>query len=183
MKKITPEVPAYGNLDVLTLSRLFVDQTNSYKILFFRSLLRAFVGSNFHNLTFRLEDLAIQMLVDATYPVLYFRLSLGSTDQIHKILSNIEFSPVAPFTTTNVRAAVKPFAAEVRGLLRYVPTRLLSPFFIEDLREQPDHLRDGIVERLANERFEVAPVLYRLTAFDNLELHPRWADFLNRTFR
>jgi hypothetical protein len=183
MDSATSDFSASGTLDVRILSRLFADTTNSYKILFFRSLVRAFAESHFQTRTFRLDDLATEMLVDATYPVLYFHLSLGSADQIPRLLSRIHFPSGKIITMNAVRAAVKPLAAEVQKLLRYVPTRLLSPFCFEDLRGQPDHLRDDIVQRLADDRFNVLPVLYRLTPPDNLELHPLWVATCNKIFQ
>jgi hypothetical protein len=60
--------PALENLEVAALARIFADTTNSYKLLFFKSLLQAFADSNFEKRAFYLDDLAIDMLVnDSSY--------------------------------------------------------------------------------------------------------------------
>ena len=79
-------LPPSSAVDVGLFSGLFSNTTNSYKYLFFLSLLDALEKK------YRLElpatqqvglrELAVGMFVHAWYPRVYFRLSFGAQDQV-----------------------------------------------------------------------------------------------------
>ena len=69
-----PILPHSDRLDIGALSQLFSHKTNSYKYLFFLSLLQVLKERNFKvHMGIALADLEIEMLVTAWYPHIYFK--------------------------------------------------------------------------------------------------------------
>jgi hypothetical protein len=70
-------------VDVCSLSRLFDNTTNSYKLLFFQGILRLIERSNISDahLILPLAEVAEEMLAIGWYPYKFFRLSFGVQDK------------------------------------------------------------------------------------------------------
>ena len=187
-------LPESSAVDIGVLSRLFSDCTNSYKYLFFLSLLDA-VSRRYDSgeapLEVPTDELAVGMLLHAWYPRVYFRLSFGLQDQIPGILDALALrAPFAARFDWNGREKLKEHlqlnldAKAQRTLLRYVVSRLLRGFFT-DLRGLPDHKVDGAIATLARERFEQSRPLYRLDSTGEragVILHPHWVRYLRENF-
>lgn len=131
------KLPASEEVNIAALSRLFVDTTNSYKFIFFISILDILKRRNFdvsQPITF--EELVIEMLANAWYPHTYFKLSFGIQDKITQNLDslNLEISePILKFTDTDkklLRSTIESQNIEsvVKKLKRFVPFRLITPF-------------------------------------------------------
>ena len=76
MTRESYDLPPSSNLDILTFSRLLDDTANSYKFVFFLSILDILSSRFFKvSLSISLKDLAVEMLVNAWYPHSVFRLS------------------------------------------------------------------------------------------------------------
>lgn len=88
---MTQQLPHSDQLDIAALSGLFRDKTNSYKYLFFLSLLTLLKDRNFEiNDGISLRDIEIEMLVTAWYPHVFFKLSFGIQDKIPSVLTILE---------------------------------------------------------------------------------------------
>ena len=175
-------LPTDRGLDVGALSRLFDDTTNSYKHLFFEALLGEFRDGGFAGGVFPLDALAVGMLAAAWHPARVYRLSLGLRDQAAEVLARIELGEDGPVPARQLKAALAARDPDCRAIMRWVPYRLISPFFAQRLRGMPDHHRNALIRSLADELFDSARPLYRFVGSGAIELHPEWAAYLAANF-
>ncbi len=117
--------------------------TNSYKYLFFLSLLDILVRKNFQKLiSISFREIIIEMLTNAWYPHNYFKLSFGSQDKIADKLDALELEvgePILKFRDPDkklLRTTISDQNLEdiVNYISRYVPFRLLMPFMKQQLK-------------------------------------------------
>lgn len=184
-------LPNSERLDIATFSTLLDDTTNSYKFLFFLSLLDILSNRLFKvDLPISLKDLSIEMLVNAWYPHSVFRLSFGLQDMITETLDSLGLSfdnlPLKIKTTesskTVIREVIKSKNIDNK-LTRYVPFRLIRPFFRE-LSGLKDQLVNREVKKLAEVLFEERKPLYKFS-HDNTEIlvHPEWASYIQTNYQ
>ncbi len=184
------DLPEAPELDIGALSRAFGQVTNSYKLLFFQALMAVLPRQTGEKeLAIDLERIGVEMLALAWYPHVYFRLSFGLQDQVGQVLDALEFD-VGPHavagnaeTQQRLRRAIAEQWDRIGGpkLLRYVPFRLLTPFFEDRLRGIPDGRRNSRIAELSQSEFETRKPLYRLRADQPwLDLHPQWHRYLSR---
>ena len=162
----TYNLPLSNNLDVSTFSRLLDDTTNSYKFVFFLSILDI-LSSRFFKVSpsIILKDLAVEMLVNAWYSHSVFRLSFGFQDIITRKLDSLDlnigrsFARVTEGDKNNLREAIKSKNIDDE-LVRYVPFRLIRPFF-KELRGTDDSQVNSQVKLMAEQVFETRKPLYK----------------------
>ena len=130
-------LPNSEQLNISALSRLFSDTTNSYKYLFFLSLLDILNRRHFEVLSpIGFQELIVEMLANAWYPHTFFKLSFGRQDKIAQKLDSLELEieePIVQFKDLDKRLLRKAIASQnlkdaVSHLRRYVPFRLIVPF-------------------------------------------------------
>jgi hypothetical protein len=175
-------LPAGLGLDVGALARLFDDATNAYKHLLFRALLEEFREGGFQTSIFPLSRLASGMLAAAWYPCRVHRLSLGVQDQVAKVLGAVDFIGEGLPPAAKVRQEMLAKSPDVGDLLRFVPCRLIAPFFAQDLKGVPDHRRNARIRQCADMVFWTVRLLYRFAGVDAIELHPDWAAYIAGNF-
>jgi transcriptional regulator with XRE-family HTH domain len=84
------ELPKSDTVDVSTLSRLLKKTTNSYKYLFFISILDILERRQFDALSpISFREIIIEMLANAWYTHTYFKLSFGLQDKISNKLDSL----------------------------------------------------------------------------------------------
>jgi len=192
------QLPSSENVSVSSLAGLFSNTTNSYKYIFFLSILDILKRRNFNisdNIAF--EDLIVEILANAWYPHTYFKLSFGKQDQIAKKLESLALEidePVLKFTDTDKTLLRQSIAAQdlreiTRKLVRYVPFRLIAPFFEKEMRSVKDkgNARDSAIPKAAEAYFDEKKPLYR---FDSevhslcsaIIIHPSWASYLQEHY-
>ena len=190
-------LPASSRLDIGVLSRLFADTTTSYKLFFFLALLgrvERSAGDAQHALDrpIPLSDLAVDMVLAAWYPHGFCRLSLGATDMLQHAVDGINWGPIrgtwikaggAEWQRLRERCAaslrISPIDAD--ALVRYVPFRILRPFFARETRGMPDQRVNAAIARLADEGFQARKPLYCFTQDRaGIILHPEWLEYLER---
>lgn len=194
------QLPASEEVNITALSRLFADTTNSYKYIFFISILDVLKRRKFdisEPITF--EELIIEMLANAWYPHTYFKLSFGLQDQIVKNLDSLNLEigdPILKFTDTDKKLLRATIASQnlrdvIRNLKRCVPFRLITPFFEEELREVPNKHKgnnlDYAVPKVAEAHFGDRKPLYRFdsdsySSCNAIILHPSWAVYLEKHY-
>jgi hypothetical protein len=76
------QLPESHSIDIAALSRIFGRTTNSYKFLFFQSLLFLIKNDLFKNHTFSFQEIEKEMIKIADYPINVFRLKFGTLDQM-----------------------------------------------------------------------------------------------------
>ncbi|PMM17626.1 hypothetical protein FCV82_00035 [Vibrio breoganii] len=184
-------LPLDKQLDIGALSRLFSSTTNSYKLLFFMAILDSLQESLFKENKIRVNGLIIGMLRISFAPAKKFKLSFGSQDQIHfyidEILSHSNQPEVTKISDTSFKKTIKQdlYKSSAIKLGKYVPYRLLQPFFEDELRGQKDAVKNKITENLAAANYDVRLPLYRIVddyAGTYVELHPKWMEYIHLNF-
>lgn len=180
-------LPPFEDLPVHTLAGIFNNTTNSYKIYWFYSILQIIKSKNKSIITF--DEILAKMIASAWYPTNYFKVSLGKQDKITQAIEEIKntsdlkdddkpeiiYSVILEYlkNSKKVRDIISNFA-------RYVPYRLLSPFFKNELRGEKDVKKNNLIIDIANKSFlgNSQVVLYRFSDKNTIELHPTWFKYL-----
>jgi hypothetical protein len=176
-----------SDLNIAGLSRIFKDTTNSYKYIFFLSILDTLKRRNFDasdKIYFR--ELIIEMLANSWFPYTYFKLSFGFQDQIiNKLkLLNLEITDaVLKFTDTDKKQLRKTIGEQKidSSLMRYVPYRLIIPFL--EVAEKPKN--DADINQWVKEKamiaYDFAETPY-LIERDNIKINQLWADYFQEYY-
>jgi len=142
-------------------------------------------------LSIPLKTVIINLLQFGWYPHRFFRLSYGPTDQVGKALDELDFAIdeqaiTHPQTRDSLRAAIEAQFTRIRAqrFTRFVPYRLLTPFFSQELRGQPDHRKNDLIVQLARQSFATdnAPFYCFNEANDSLIIHPHWQAYFQRHY-
>lgn len=183
-------LPPDTSLDIGALAGIFNSTTNSYKLLFFISLLEEIEylsSSNNPDPYINLKSLCINLLRFGWYPYKFFNLSFGSQDKIGRTLGMLKFgleeSAVTNASTKiRLRAKIEEqfYDIEAGFLTRYVPYRILTSFFRTELKGVPDARKNQLVAQLSEQSFETdSPVLYRIVRNRSaIELNPKWYTYI-----
>lgn len=190
------KLPDSDRVDVGSLIRLFEKTTNSYKYLWFLSLLDILNRRKFDILSpISFMELTIEMLANAWYPHSYFCLSFGIQDQISKTLNSLNL-PIPESTLSfkdpdklNLRRTIQSCSLDdiIKLISQYVPFRLLYPFFDAELKNLKDHQINQEIVKLSNLNFLHEKPLYCFNSFnlqecDLIILHPDWVKYLHDNF-
>ncbi|MGK7882297.1 MAG: HNH endonuclease domain-containing protein [Crocosphaera sp.] len=195
------QLPNDEQLNIAAFSRLFNQTTNSYKYLFFLSLLDILARGNFSKLdAISFQEIIVEMLANAWYPHTYFKLSFGTQDQItHKLDSlNLEISePILKFTDPDKKCLRKTIASEplddiINYFKKYVPFRLLCPFLEQELKkEKISRGRGNDLDRampwVVDKYFEAKKPLYHFNSTEQSQchsiiFHPEWAEYIEKNY-
>jgi len=164
------------------LAQIFKKRTNSYKYLFFLSLLQSIKNNNFNlNIIYSLSDLQAEMLKIAWYPYKFFKLSFGNQDKIAEKLEKLP--PIELNYKIDNRDLIRQHIIRHLSdeeLLKYVPYRLIRVFFEEQTKNMADSKVDQMIHKLAIKSFdEFYPIYYIDANKKNLIVHPYWLHFLH----
>lgn len=186
---MTPALPQTDGLDISALVRMFSDVTNSYKFLFFFALLDRLERNSFDfSIPISLNGLAVEMLVSAWYPHVYFHLSFGKQDQLSKHLDEIaprdDFRPgqLKPSDKAAISLRIQQGSShkQLAEIMRYVPYRLIRTFFSETGGIK-DHTVNSRVAECCELYFPSStPPPYRFSSSqDEIIVHPIWAEYFH----
>jgi hypothetical protein len=185
-------LPHDNQIDTKALSQLFSNTTNSYKLLFFLAILKHLQEARMKSGKLNSTDLIETMLYLALYPIKYFNLSFGPQDQMAAHLSSLEIKDLDALTSTQIASnsislkihqCIKESSAV--DLEKYVPFRLLQPFFTEELKGIKDGQKNAMTYQLAEQCFDIKKPLYRIEKYDDvliLVLHPQWITYLTKNY-
>jgi len=195
-------LPSSQSLNISALSGLFNETTNSYKYLYFLSLLDILKRKNFDissSITFK--EIIIEMLANAWFPHTYSRLSFGTQDKITQKLDslNLEISePILKFTDTDKKLLRKTISSqELKDIInyfkKYVPFRLLCPFLEEELKAEnvdrgTGNNLDLAMPNIAQKYFEIKKPLYYFNSTEykncnSIIFSPEWAKYLQENYQ
>lgn len=184
--RVLQALPSSGRLDIATLACVFNDCTNSYKYFFFLALLERVEragGAGYPDLDrpMPLAELSVDMVLAAWYPHGFCRLSLGVQDRLQTAVDQVAWGPIrgswivaggSQWKELRRRCAEQ---LEVSRLVRYVPYRLIRPFFFDELRGVTDSDLHNHIYRLSRERFSERCPFYCFTEDRSaLVLHHEW---------
>jgi hypothetical protein len=195
-------LPLQRDLPINALSKVFQKTTNSYKYFFFLALLDC-LERNFKkeehakSTVISGHDLLKTYLLKAWYPAVFFRLNLGSNDQLQDWSEKIRIQnddlirsrPISTMRKISNHMRFDKNAEEIDKIFQYVPTRLIRPFFHpSDLAGIPDSEVDRRIRYLAAKKFtQKNPPPYRWKSDPEIEtrndrhdlvMHPAWQEYL-----
>ena len=190
------QLPNADNLNISILSQLFDSRSTSYKYLYFLSLLDIVKRRNFDKLlSITFLEIISEILANAWYPYQYFKLYFGTQDQIVKKLDSLELEitePILQFKDTDKKLLRRTINNQnlddiIDSICRYVPYRLIRPFFVQETRGLKDYNVNATIINLANSQFYTQKPLYCFNA-DNqkdcnaINLHPDWIKYLEQNY-
>lgn len=170
----------YSDINAGALTSIFDDVATSYKFLFFKGLLNQLKNNEFKAEPIKLEDVMIDMISFAWYPSTYFKISLGSRDQIVNILSKVQIPKSSKSNFSSLRYNIKKqiSSIEMPDILKHVPFRLLTPFYIEELRSIADPKRNRALYEISIKTFDTKKPLYKFIDDTKILIHPKWSEYL-----
>lgn len=180
-------LPPSPTLDIEALSRLFDRTTNSYKYLFFLGLMDELRQRQFDAASpIPLKDVVVEMLARAWRAHHTHQLKFGAQDQITKKLKELDDAlpkslfRVRDVSPTDLKGMIQGRVADSTvELLRYVPFRLIRPFFEEELRGAKNAQVNQKILVLSQDEFETRKPLYTFADDQQaIVLHPDWAAYL-----
>ncbi|BAQ67042.1 HNH endonuclease domain-containing protein [Geminocystis sp. NIES-3709] len=185
-------LPESDHLNISALSQLFDATTNSYKYLFFNALLDILARKLFDNSTrIYFRELVIEILANAWYPHIFFKLSFGKQDQIANKLDqlNIEFYTEK---VTKKEKLINLIGQQnlddiSNSLMRFVPFRLIRPFFANELRGTKDYLVNFRITELSTNLFDNYKPIYCFNSTEYKEtnsiiLNSDWVEYFKQNF-
>lgn len=133
-----------------------------------------------------LKDVVVEMLARAWRAHHTHQLKFGAQDQIVEKLRELDDAlpkslfRVRDVSPTDLKGMIQGRVADSTvELLRYVPFRLIRPFFEEELRGTKDAQVNQKILVLSQEDFETCKPLYTFTDDQQaIALHPDWATYL-----
>ena len=175
------DLPYSERVNIPALLQVFSKTSASYKYLYFLSLFDILERTNFNQLVIHLDDILLEMLVNAWFPHNYFKLSFGVNDRIAQELDRLNI-PMSGKKLTNAANSKKRLKALIAGkeythnhLLDMVPYRLLTPFFAADLRRLSDTTKNKKITELAYCQFETAKPFYIFSDDGkSIIMNPEW---------
>jgi|SaaInlStandDraft_7_1057024.scaffolds.fasta_scaffold16127_4 hypothetical protein len=192
-------LPYSNNLNTKALAGLFNNTTNSYKFIFFISLIDILKRRDFVvNEPISFTELTIEMLANAWYPHSLFKLSFGTQDTISKKLDSLVLEitdPTLKFHDTDknlLRNTIK-IAIEQgnsKRLMEFVPFRILSPFLEQELKDI-DKAKWGVFEEamplIVNHNFHTRNPLYKFNSDErkkctHIIFNTQWAEYFKENF-
>jgi transcriptional regulator with XRE-family HTH domain len=185
-KNLTPDLPKSDRVNVSALSQIFDNTTTSYKHLFFISILDILRRRKFDTLSpISFREIIVEMLANAWYPHSYFKLSFGAQDKIATKLDTLILEitePILKFTDTDKKLLRKTIQTQniddiISFISRYVPFRLIRPFFNVETKGLVDAKVNQCLIELSKSKFEVKKPLY---CFDSEHLKDCTAIILNQ---
>ena len=184
-------LPPKTEIDVQAFSRVLKDTTATYKFLWLLAILKIVGPKNKTVIKFR--DISYEMVNLAIAPIYDFKLHFGGSDQTKgsdrtKQYLGFIFQNGAPKreADNNARVSFSPkeeerFDRVRRDMERYVPYRLLTPFFESDLRGLRDYDKNPAIIKLAAKTFrsKSPPPYCFISDGDNsaIEIHTSWRDY------
>lgn len=151
------KLPAYSQIAVQNLARVFSNTTNSYKFYWFIGLL-AFIKRG--EAKVGIDEVVVEMITKVWYPIIFFKLSFGKQDQLVPLILQIkeDFQIADDVEVDTLRGILQANSQDprlinvFRTLSRYVPTRFISPWFDQDIRGMDDHKKPKRIIQLAEIR-------------------------------
>ena len=182
-------LPQSEQLDISALCRLFEDTRNSYKYVLFLSLLDIIKRRLFDvSLPIDIREITIEMLANTWYPHTYFKLEFGWQDKITENLDSLQIEitePILNFTDTDKKCLRKTIGNQTIdfSIVRYVPFRIIRPFFKQELQGLKDYVINQRIEVLSREHFETRKPLFCFEQnCEALIIHPEWASYIKNNY-
>lgn len=185
MSKSLPQ--SLDRISISNLERSFADTTNSYKFYWFLALLEC-IKTNPNSFAHSIDDIAIEMMCLAWFPINRFHLSHGIQDKLAAAVNDIsvEFNCPDNIPKSELRMLLKRSVnsllvrEKISGLCRYVPYRYLSSWFRMELKSMPDWKRNLAIKNLSQLSAGKVndPCIYEITDNEQIRINGIWFRYL-----
>lgn len=174
-------LPYSSLVDISKFLQTFDNTAASYKYIFFLSLLDVLEKSDFSQVEIALEEILLEMLVNAWYPHTYFRLNFGVNDRIARELDRLNLNSESDVVKASgssrdaLRKLIyrRPFTQN--QLLDLVPYRLLTPFFRQELKGLKDAQKNRRIVELTHDCFtSIRPFYMFSESQKHIIMHHNW---------
>ncbi len=137
--------------------------------------------------TIPVREIGIDMAMAAWYPHGFCRLTFGLQDKLQEEIDKANVGSIRAgwieWGSLEWKALRERFAVSVipERYLRFVPYRLLAPFFSMELRGKADAEKNNLIVDLASRHFATEKPLYCFTeSGDAIIIHNDWLEYLDR---
>jgi len=166
------DINAFENM--LTMNRM----TNSYKLYWFAAIFEKIKQGN-REMTFR--EIILGMIAKSWHTIIQYKLNFGQQDQLADLVNliNSTYKIDKKVTEDELRKILKnnlhddSVEARIKELYKYVPYRLLTPFYPE-LVGMKDYKKNDLIEELSqnDER-----AIYKIVGH-TLTLNETWFEYI-----
>ena len=150
------QLPYSDTLDIAHFSRLFDNKSECYKLFWFQAMARK-IKEGQERITF--ETLIDEMIADAWYMVLEYRLNLGPSDALERVVHRL--GKISSMKSCEKKEVIleylktcrdKEVTAMKRTLSQNVPYRLQAPFMESMKGKEWNRSGKNLAERINQER-------------------------------
>ena len=174
-------LPSSDHLAIDTLSGLFSDMSESYKLFWFNSILR---GVRRGQQTQNFDDIVNYMVVDAWYMVTEYHLNLGPFDGLEKLVHTVQHKTGLPSTAKEkdiLLTLEQCEDKEIRDLkirlIQHVPYRLQAPF-MKDISGKIWKQRPVLCERINSDENMIYSIGNERGLANCIEIASDWMEYL-----
>jgi len=183
-------LPTSENLAIEKIATIFRNTTNSYKYLWFLAILESLKNPTCSE-KIDVNELAIKMIAKVWFPINVYRLSFGKQDSFAKYIKDlIALNPfLEHYKTAELEKWLlanlkdKNVAIVVKELLKYVPYRFLSGFFVDKLVGVIDSEKNNLIVKFTEIDFwnkENLPIYKFSMDKKAIILQPLWLEYLQK---
>jgi len=167
-------------VNIKQFTNIFKHTTNSYKLYWTWSIIKE-INRDHTKIKFR--DLVIRMIALSWYTLIEYRLNFGPQDRldqiVHYIYENYDLEKKekkAALISKLEEIDDKELEEKIDSMCRYVPYRLLTPFFSEKLRGKPDYKKNDLIVKYSKNSNHA---LYKMNDEEqSLEINPKWKNYI-----
>ena len=169
------------------LERMLTNLTTSYKVYWLKGVFEEAVQGT-SRVSFR--KIVARMVAEAWYPVVYFRLSLGASDQIAGCIDHLRKDYSLPSDLSQdeiidviMNATDRETIKRINNFQNYVPYRIIRPFYEyalikikEERGKLPDSSIDAVILNLNQQRVNGAPYTF-IPGEKAIDIQPEWIKY------
>lgn len=172
-------LPKSHNLNISTFSQTISNRylMNSYKLYWLAGIIEE-IKTGKDIITFK--RLVCRMVAKSWYSLLKFKLNFGIQDRLYVLVQFIYKISGLKDTATpeNIIAFIKESKNEeldrkIRHFFDFVPNRLLSPFYVEELKLIPERHRNNFLIQQSQDN----PRFYKIID-EKIIILPEWFDYI-----
>lgn len=174
-------LPKNSIVDVRLLEQVVGDyRTTSYKLFWFLGILKEIMNGN---TTFTFRRIVCHMIAASWYPLVEYHLQFGAVDKLYNLVmeihskygieSDISESDLLDFLNELEDSDIEVLISKI---YKYVPYRLISPFFSNQLKGLPDGIKNKIISELSRKDGTALYIIDDLSK--SITINKEWFDYL-----
>ena len=174
-------LPKSETLAIDTLSGIFSDMSESYKIFWFNGILD---GINKGNTVQTFDEIINHMIMDAWYMVTEYHLNLGPSDALERLIHLLQKKTGLPSNAKqrDIQLALeentdKEILKLKKQLTLFVPYRLQAPF-MKDFKGKMWESHSLLCERINSDDALIYTLGTTRGLAGTIEIQPEWMDYL-----